>query len=149
MQQDGWQGSLWLAPDFAILHGAVGATASHAHYAHQLMLSTGAPFTAELDGIVHTAQHLLIDSLRPHAILSAPAPMLTIYAEPQRLGGPALLAAAGSAGAPSLDRLAAALQAQPREHLPDPRLLRALDKVDALLSARSARPPWPTRPTCR
>ncbi|MBW3501399.1 MULTISPECIES: AraC family transcriptional regulator [Janthinobacterium] len=136
LQQDSWQGTLWLAPDFAILHGAAGATDSHAHYAHQLMLSTGAPFTAELDGIIHTARHLLVDSLRPHAIIAAPAPMLTIYAEPQRLGGAALLAAAASAGVPSLDSLAAALQAQPRERLPDPRLLRALDKVDALLSGK-------------
>ena len=135
-QQDGWQGTLWLAPDFAILHGAAGATDSHAHYAHQLMLSTGAPFTAELDGIVHTARHLLIESLRPHAIVAAPAFMLTIYAEPQRLSGAALLAAANSAGAPKLDSLAAALQAQPREILADARVQRALDQVDALLSGK-------------
>ncbi|MDN2698994.1 AraC family transcriptional regulator [Janthinobacterium sp. SUN073] len=136
LQQDSWQGTLWLAPDFAILHGAAGATDSHAHYAHQLMLSTGAPFTAELDGIVHTARHLLIESLRPHAIVAAPAFMLTIYAEPQRLSGPALLAAASSAGAPSLDSLAAALQAQPREQPADARVQRALDQVDALLSGK-------------
>ena len=136
LQQDGWQGTLWLAPDFAILHGAAGATDSHAHYAHQLMLSTGAPFTAELDGIVHTARHLLIESLRPHAIVAAPAFMLTIYAEPQRLSGAALLAAANSAGAPKLDSLAAALQAQPREILADARVQRALDQVDALLSGK-------------
>lgn len=136
MQQDGWQGTLWLAPDFAILHGAAGATDSHAHYAHQLMLSTGAPFTAELDGIVHTARHLLIESLRPHAIVAAPAFMLTIYAEPQRLSGAALLAAANSAGVPKLDILAAALQAQPREILADARVQRALDQVDALLSGK-------------
>ena len=136
MHDDRWQGTLWLAPDFAILHGAAGATDSHAHYAHQLMLSTGAPFTAELDGIVHTARHLLIDSLHPHAILSAPAPMLTIYAEPQRLGGAALLAAAGGADAPTPDGIAAALQAQPRQVLADARLQRALDQVDALLSGK-------------
>ncbi|WP_218968330.1 helix-turn-helix domain-containing protein [Janthinobacterium sp. 35] len=136
LQQDSWQGTLWLAPDFAILHGAAGATDSHAHYAHQLMLSTGAPFTAELDGIVHTARHLLIESLRPHAIVAAPAFMLTIYAEPQRLSGAALLAAANSAGAPKLDSLAAALQAQPRKHLADARVQRALDQVDALLSGK-------------
>ena len=136
LQQDSWQGTLWLAPDFAILHGAAGATDSHAHYAHQLMLSTGAPFTAELDGIVHTARHLLIESLRPHAIVAAPAFMLTIYAEPQRLSGAALLAAANSAGAPKLDSLAAALQAQPREILADARVQRALDQVDALLSGK-------------
>ncbi len=136
LQQDGWQGTLWLAPDFAILHGAAGATDSHAHYAHQLMLSTGAPFTAELDGIVHTARHLLIDSLRPHAIVAAPAFMLTIYAEPQRLSGAALLAAAAHAGAPTLDNIAAALQAQPREILADARVQRALEQVDALLSGK-------------
>jgi len=135
LQHDSWQGTLWLAPDFAILHGAAGATDRHAHYAHQLMLSTGAPFTAELDGIVHTARHLLVESLRPHAIVAAPAPLLTIYAEPQCLGGAALLAAA-QAGAPTLEHIAAALQAQPREPLPDPRLRRALDQVDALLSGK-------------
>ena len=136
LQQDSWQGTLWLAPDFAILHGAVSATDSHAHYAHQLMLSTGAPFTAELGGIVHTAQHLLVESLRPHAIVAAPAAMLTIYAEPQRLGGAALLAAAGGAISPTLDGIAAALQAQPRQILADARLQRALDRVDALLSGK-------------
>ncbi|SIQ06266.1 transcriptional regulator, AraC family [Janthinobacterium sp. TND4EL3] len=136
MQQASWQGSLWLAPDFAILHGAAGATDSHAHYAHQLMLSTGAPFTAQLDGVNHTARHLLIDSLRPHAIVDAPAPTLTIYAEPQRLGGAALLAAAGGADAPTPDGIAAALQAQPRQVLADARLQRALDQVDALLSGK-------------
>lgn len=136
LQHDSWQGTLWLASDFAILHGAAGATDSHAHYAHQLMLSTGTPFTAELDGIVHTARHLLIESLRPHAIVAAPAFMLTIYAEPQRLSGAALLAAANSAGAPKLDSLAAALQAQPREQLADARVQRALDQVDALLSGK-------------
>ena len=136
MQQASWQGSLWLAPDFAILHGAAGATDSHAHYAHQLMLSTGAPFTAQLDGVIHTARHLLIDSLRPHAIVDAPAPTLTIYAEPQRLGGAALLAAAGGADAPTPDGIAAALQAQPRQVLADARLQRALDQVDALLSGK-------------
>ena len=136
MYDDRWQGSLWLAPDFAILYGAAGATDSHAHYAHQLMLSTGAAFTVRLDGIVHTARHLLIDSLRPHAIVAAPAPMLTIYAEPQRLSAAALLAATGGAGAPGVDGIAAALLAQPREILADARVQRALDQVDALLSGK-------------
>jgi len=100
------------------------------------ILSTGAPFTAELDGIIHTARHLLIESLHPHAIVAAPAFMLTIYAEPQRLSGAALLAAANCAGAPNLDSLAAGLQAQPREILADARVQRALDQVDALLSGK-------------
>lgn len=138
-QPEDWQGTLWLAADFAILHGAAGVTASHAHYAHQLMLSTGSPFTAELDGVVHTARRLLVASLRPHAILAAPAPLLTIYAEPQRLPGSALLAALDSVPDPasgSLDGLAGALLAQPRQALPDARLQRALDQVDALLSGK-------------
>ncbi|MEG1054371.1 MAG: hypothetical protein RSF79_20300, partial [Janthinobacterium sp.] len=82
LQQDSWQGTLWLAPDFAILHGAAGATDSHAHYAHQLMLSTGAPFTAELDGIVHTARHLLVERLvdeRMHNV----APAVTVPVVPR------------------------------------------------------------------
>jgi hypothetical protein len=149
LQQDRWQGSLWLAPDFAILHGAVGATASHAHYAHQLMLSTGAPFTAQLDGIVHTARHLLVESLRPHAILAAPAPILTIYAEPQRLGGAALLAAAGGAGAPTLDGIAAALLVQPRDIRPTRACSGRWTGSTHCCPARSARPPWPRRRICR
>ena len=142
MPPEHWQGTLWLAADFAILHGAAGVTATHAHYAHQLMLSRGAPFTAELDGSVHTAQRLLVASLRPHAILTAPAPMLTIYAEPQRLPASALLAALDGVAPPgahspvSLDGLASALLAQPRQALPDPRLQRALEQVDALLSGK-------------
>ena len=47
-----------------------------------------------------------------------------------------MLAAANSAGAPKLDSLAAALQAQPREILADARVQRALDQVDALLSGK-------------
>lgn len=136
MLDDRWQGTLWLAPDCAILHGEAGATDSHAHYAHQLMLSTGAPFTAKLDGSIHTAQRLLVASLRPHAIVAAPAPLFTIYAEPQCLGVAALLAAQDGVHEPTLDSLAAALQAQPRQQLADARLQRALDQVDALLSGK-------------
>ena len=136
LQQDSWQGTLWLAPDFAILHGAAGATDSHAHYAHQLMLSTGAPFTVALDGAVHTAQRLLVASLRPHAIVAAPAPMLTMYAEPQRFSAAALLAVLGEVHSPAPDTLAAALQARPSLPLPDARLQRALEQVDALLSGK-------------
>lgn len=136
VQQASWQGSLWLAPDFAILHGEAGATDSHAHYAHQLMLSTGSPFTVRLDGTVHTAHCLLVESLRPHAILAAPPSMLTIYAEPQRVSGATLLATLDGVRLPTLDSLAAALQATPRDTLPDARLQRALDQVDGLLSGK-------------
>ena len=136
MQHASWQGSLWLAPDFAILHGAAGVTDSHAHYAHQLMLSTGTPFTVHVQGRDCTARHLLIESLQAHAILAAPAPLLTIYAEPLRLGAPALLASVAGMLEPNPAGVAAALQAQPLLPLPDPRLQRALDRVDALLSGK-------------
>ena len=40
-----WQGTLYLARDFVLLHGQAGATAAHAHYAHQLLISPAAPVT--------------------------------------------------------------------------------------------------------
>ena len=133
LQQQGWQAKLWLAPDFAILHGQLRATASHAHYAHQWMHSAGAPFTVELSGQRHTVRQLLIASQQPHAILDAPAPVLTVYAEPLRLSVAALRKAVASADP---DSMAAALQAQPWSILPEPRLQRALMEVDALLSGK-------------
>lgn len=133
MQTESWQGRLWLAPDFAILHGEARATASHAHYAHQWMHSLGAPFTVELSGQRHTVRQLLIASQQPHAIVEAPAPVLTVYAEPLRLSTAALQQAVTSTDA---DSIAAALQAQARSSQRDPRLQRALGEVDALLSGK-------------
>ena len=149
MHDERWQGSLWLANDFAILQGAAGATDSHAHYAQQLMLSTGAPFTVQLDGLVHTTQRLLVESLRPHAIVAAPASMLTIYAEPQRLSGAALQAVLGSVDGPRRPR-----SLPPCKRCPCPRCpMRACNgrwrKSTPYSPARSAPPPWPRRRICR
>jgi AraC-like DNA-binding protein len=133
LQTEGWHGTLWLAPDFAILHGRVRATASHAHYAHQWMQSLGAPLIVELAGERHTTQQLLIASGQPHAIVEAPAPVLTVYAEPLRLSAAALRLALTSTDPRSI---AAALQAQVRTSELDPRLQRALAQVDVLLSGK-------------
>ena len=133
MQQQGWQGALWLAPDFAILHGQVRATASHAHYAHQWMHSLGAPLIVELAGERHTVRQVLIASLQPHAIVDAPAPVLTVYAEPLRVSAATLRQAVTSTDP---DSIAAALQAQARTSWLDARVRRALDEVDALLSGK-------------
>lgn len=133
MQQAVWQGRLWLAPDFAILHGQLRATASHAHYAHQWMMSLGAPLTVDVAGQRQTVQQLLIASQQPHAILAAPSPVLTVYAEPLRLSAAALAQAVSSTCAQSIART---LQAQARASPLDARVQRALDEVDVLLSGK-------------
>lgn len=133
MHTEGWHGTLWLAPDFAILHGAARATASHAHYVHQWMRSLGAPLVVELAGERHTLQQVLIASQQPHAIVEAPAPVLTVYAEPLRLSMAALQQAVTST---EPDSIAAALQAQARSSELDPRVQRALAEVDVLLSGK-------------
>lgn len=133
MQQAVWQGRLWLAPDFAILHGQLRATTSHAHYAHQWMMSLGAPLTVDVAGQRQTVQQLLIASQQPHAILAAPSPVLTVYAEPLRLSAAALAQAVSSGCAQSIART---LQAQARASPLDVRVQRALDEVDVLLSGK-------------
>ena len=133
MQQAVWQGRLWLAPDFAILHGQLRATASHAHYAHQWMMSLGAPLTVDVAGQRQTVQQLLIASQQPHAILAAPSPVLTVYAEPLRLSAAALAQAVSSGCTQSI---AKTLQAQARASPLDARVQRALDEVDVLLSGK-------------
>ena len=133
MHTEGWHGTLWLAPDFAILHGAARATASHAHYAHQWMRSLGAPLVLELAGEHLTVQQVLIASQQPHAIVAAPAPVLTVYAEPLRLSMAALQQAVTST---EPDSIASALQAQARSSELDPRVQRALAEVDVLLSGK-------------
>lgn len=133
MQQADWQGRLWLAPDYAILHGQLRATASHAHYAHQWMMSLGAPLTVDVAGQRQTVQQLLIASQQPHAILDAPSPVLTVYAEPLRLSTAALAQAVSSTCAEDIART---LQTQARASPLDARVQRALDEVDVLLSGK-------------
>jgi hypothetical protein len=82
MSTDTWSGTLHLARDFALLHGRAGATDMHAHYAHQLIISTDAPVTVRMDSQTQQARRILIESMRMHAIVAAPATVFTIYIEP-------------------------------------------------------------------
>jgi hypothetical protein len=67
-----WNGTLLLDAHVAVLQGHAGDSAAHAHYAHQLLLSDGAPWQVEVDGVRQQGQRLWLPSFQPHAILSAP-----------------------------------------------------------------------------
>jgi AraC-like DNA-binding protein len=129
-----WSGTLYLARDFVLLHGGAGATAPHAHYAHQLLLSADAPIAVEIDGRPLTASRILIESLREHAIVSAPPSLFVVYVEPLVIGAADL--AQLDADRPSAAALAAALQCLPRRPLADARIADALDNIDALLDGK-------------
>lgn len=128
-----WSGTLYLARDFVLLHGGAGATAPHAHYAHQLLLSDHAPIAVEIDGRPLTASRILIESLREHAIVSAPPSLFVVYVEPLVIGA-ADLAQLDASGL-SAAALAAALQRLPRRP-PATRIADALDEIDALLDGK-------------
>ncbi|WP_017905268.1 hypothetical protein [Pseudomonas asplenii] len=49
MKGSEWSGVLWLGRDGALIHGELGPTAPHAHYAHLVILAPGAPVTLGLD----------------------------------------------------------------------------------------------------
>jgi AraC-like DNA-binding protein len=106
--------------------GELGRTAPHAHYAHQLMVSSS-PITVSLDGQVTTAQRVFIPSRQVHAILESQGEVSVLYAEP------------------AVFELAPLLHAQlsletvrqlPRRRLEDPRLERALAALDQQLSGK-------------
>ena len=77
-----WNGTLLLDAHVAVLQGHAGDSAAHAHYAHQLLLSEGAPWQIEIDGARQQGQRLWLPSFQPHAILSAPADGCTVFLEP-------------------------------------------------------------------
>ena len=126
-----WSGRLWLGPDYGLIHGELGRTAPHAHYAHQLMCSAGAPITVSLEGRVVSARRLFIPSRHTHAILETEGEVWVLYAEPivfeaeplQRLLSGAAL---------SLETLSTL----PRRRLDEPRIERALAALDQQLRGK-------------
>ena len=66
----------------AVLQGHAGGSDTHAHYAHQLLLSDGAPWQVEVAGVRQQGQRLWLPSFQPHAILSAPEAGCTLFLEP-------------------------------------------------------------------
>lgn len=129
-----WQGTLYLARDFVLLHGQAGATAAHAHYAHQLLISPAAPVTVVIEGRTEVAQCILVESMREHAIVSALAPLFTVYAEPLALEAGTL--ARLDARAATADALLRELSVLPRHASRDNRIVQALAQVDALLDGK-------------
>lgn len=126
-----WSGRLWLGRDYGLIHGELGRTAPHAHYAHQLMVSPGAPITVSLDGLVTTGQRLFIPSRQTHAILAAEGEVTVLYAEPAVFDSDALqqLLASDTLSLDALGRL-------PRRRLEDPRLEHALAALDHQLTTK-------------
>jgi AraC-like DNA-binding protein len=77
-----WTGTLLLDEHVAVLQGRAGGSLRHAHYAHQLLLSEGAPWQVEIDGERHEGRRLWLPSFQPHAVLAAPAEGCTVFLEP-------------------------------------------------------------------
>jgi AraC-like DNA-binding protein len=77
-----WTGALLLGEHVAVLQGQAGGSRRHAHYAHQLLLSDGAPWHVEIDGERRQSQRLWLPSFQPHAVLAAPAEGCTVFLEP-------------------------------------------------------------------
>lgn len=135
MAEAHWRGDLWLAEDFALLFGKAGVTSQHAHYAHQVLLSTTSPITVHVEGKQVTDRCVLIPSMQRHAILEAPELLFTVYAEPLAMSGGTLQAKVMQADA-SLPALADAIRGARAPVGLDPRVARALASVDALLASK-------------
>lgn len=113
--------------DYGLIRGELGRTAPHAHYAHQLMFSTGSPITVSLDGQVTTAHRLFIPSRQTHAILETQGEVSVLYAEPAVFDIAPLL---------HQDLSLEAMRRLPRRSLDDPRLERALAARDQHLAGK-------------
>ena len=129
-----WRGDIWLGPDFALLRGQISAGSQHAHYAHQIMLAPTDSIAVKIDGVAIVARCLLISSMRPHAIVQAPAGVFTIFAEPRAWDAEFLQQHVLLAN-PSLSGLVEAVRACRVPLALDARVERALAEVDASLSS--------------
>ncbi|WP_322844506.1 helix-turn-helix domain-containing protein [Pseudomonas sp. B33.4] len=132
-----WTGRLWLGHDYGLIHGVSGRTAPHSHYAHQIILAPERPATVWLEGETVSSSRLLIASNVRHAIVEAPDPLFSVYAEPLLFEAPVLRDAVFNAEL-SLTALDIALRQCPRRSLNDPRITRALAAVDASLGSKVA-----------
>lgn len=130
-----WTGCLWLGRDYGLIHGELGRTAPHAHYAHQLIIAPDAPVTVSLDGVHQTVHRLFIPSQISHRIIEAPEPVFTVYAEPLIFDGQGLCSAVFNAPL-SLQALDHAVRQCPRRTLDDVRIERALAALDGLLTSK-------------
>ncbi|MBP5085062.1 AraC family transcriptional regulator [Pseudomonas chlororaphis] len=135
MRTPEWTGQLWLGRDYGLIQGELGRTAPHAHYAHQLILAPAAPVTVSLDGQPCTARQLFIPAMQRHAILDAPGPLFTLYAEPLTIDAQALQDSLLGVEL-TLPALTEALQRCPRRILQDRRIEKALAALDRQLTGK-------------
>nr|WP_246883954.1 AraC family transcriptional regulator [Pseudomonas chlororaphis] len=126
---------MWLGRDYGLIQGELGRTAPHAHYAHQLILAPAAPVTVSLDGQPCTARQLFIPAMQRHAILDAPGPLFTLYAEPLTIDAQALQDSLLGVEL-TLPALTEALQRCPRRILQDRRIEKALAALDRQLTGK-------------
>ncbi|BAN50449.1 helix-turn-helix domain-containing protein [Metapseudomonas resinovorans] len=134
MTDSSWQGAFWLAGDFCLIAGASGATHSHAHYAHQVLLARDEPLHLQVEGKPVSGRVVYVESMRRHALADASQPMVAVYAEPLAFSLPSLREALDPAGT-DLQELAERLLHAPRQAL-DGRVARALEAVDLLLAEK-------------
>lgn len=134
MQEEHWQGALWLGRDHCLLAGVSGSARPHAHYAHQLLLATGEPLRLSVEGQVRSGRALLVPSQQAHAFELAGQPLLALYAEPLAFSIEQLQTLAEAApGEPEV--LAERLRQLPRLPL-DTRVRQALVALDEQLGER-------------
>lgn len=94
-----WLGRLFFGPARLIYVGPIGATGSHAHHAHQLMLSFQGPIRVGADdGEPAECKAAFIPANAPHTLLE-PSPMVALMlVDPDDRAGRALRALAVPAG---------------------------------------------------
>jgi AraC-like DNA-binding protein len=134
-QNTEWTGRLWLGRDYGLIHGELGRTTPHAHYAHQLILAPDRPVTVSLDGVPQTAHRLFIPSQLSHSIVEAQDAVFTVYAEPLMFDGQTLRDCVFNSEL-SLESLDNAVRHCPQRALNDPRIERALATLDGLLTSK-------------
>ncbi|MCU1739790.1 MULTISPECIES: helix-turn-helix domain-containing protein [Pseudomonas] len=135
MNSTEWTGTLWLGRDYALIHGELGRTAPHAHYAHQVILAPEAPVTLLIEDQPRSGHEFFIEAQRGHAILQAPGRSFSLYAEPLSLDLSRLQQALSQVEW-SLPALEGALRQCPRRPVEDPRIARALLALEHSLDGK-------------
>lgn len=111
-----WSGSALLSAGFGVLRGAIGDSALHAHYAHQLVIALEGEIGVAFPTGPLRAAGIAIPAGLPHCVCAEQA--LLVYLDPLSLEGAALFQPAATAALPLEPGLcglllAAAAQGQP------------------------------------
>ena len=138
-----WIGRMFLGPGHMLYVGALGATAEHAHHAHQIVIATeGLVSLRDASGTQAATRAALVGPDIPHSIAAPCAQAMLLYLEPDGATGRRLrLVSSGGAQAPEWVQAAVNVSALP---LPVPALpAEAADVVRRVVDAlvpETARP---------